>query len=139
MTQTLYNLQTMEEYMQCNTCKCDLFIYWQTFKDGTRHIRGECPVCKKMKGYLPKTVQNIELANGKTSMVEDLKYEALYGAISDSIILLTSGIDLDESPEAIKGVAALLIHASKKVGKKPPSWYRSEYEKECWTKSGTTI
>ena len=66
--------------------------------------------------------------------VENRHFGIISGAISDSITVLASCMDMNKASDPIKTVLSILIEAAKRTGKQPPSWYRSKYEKECWEK-----
>jgi hypothetical protein len=40
----------------CKTCGAlPLLLAWQYFRNGTRHIRGDCPACRRFSHYVTQT------------------------------------------------------------------------------------
>lgn len=53
---------------RCSRCGGDdLIIQWQTFSNGTRHIRVDCRRCGAYVRYAPQTAENVALADAATT------------------------------------------------------------------------
>ncbi len=50
---------------RCSVCEKECSFTWQTFKDGRRHIRQECPVHGFLR-YAPKEEPYVELADSRS-------------------------------------------------------------------------
>lgn len=55
---------SMANELTCKNCGAQgILVGWQIFKNGTKHIRSECPKCHRFCGFLEQTPRHIEYAN----------------------------------------------------------------------------
>lgn len=55
--------------VSCDRCGAtDFTVRWQTFANGTRHIRVNCGRCGAYVRYAPQTTENIARADAAASM-----------------------------------------------------------------------
>jgi hypothetical protein len=47
---------------RCRGCGAGVAVRWQTFRDGTRHLRATCPACGGVT-FLPQSAENRPLAD----------------------------------------------------------------------------